>query len=222
MLSIGSRGADVSRLQNALKSAGYNVGTADGIFGSQTRAAVASFQRSQGLQADGIVGNRTSGALSRYYSDGFDAGPARTNPSASTVGGVDGRAQVSQTTDAGQRNQMTTGTLTVNGHTYDFRSGGYGKGSLPQGTYTVTEHMHSRNTRGMVVGGVGYSFALNDKYDARVGATRTELRIHPDGGSAGTNGCIGIVGDANVQRRFRADMEAAIRANGGRYTLQVG
>ncbi|HEY3451981.1 MAG TPA: peptidoglycan-binding domain-containing protein [Myxococcales bacterium] len=219
MLSIGSRGADVSRLQNALRSAGYDLGTADGIYGSKTKAAVSAFQRSKGLQADGVVGSKTSGALQSYYQDGFDTGSVTTN---NATGGVDGRAQIAQTTNAGRRNQMISGSLTVNGHSYDFRSGGYGNGSLPRGTYTVREHMHSRDTAGMTVGGVGYSFAVSDKYDPRVGATRSLLRIHPDGGSAGTQGCIGIVGNADVQRRFRADMEAEIRRNGGSYTLQVG
>jgi hypothetical protein len=82
--------------------------------------------------------------------------------------------------------------------------------------------MHSRSTRSMSVGGVGYSFAMSDKYDPRVNGTRRLLRIHPDGGTAGTEGCMGIVGNADVQRRFRADMEAEIRRNGGRYTLRVG
>ncbi|MGC4121208.1 MAG: peptidoglycan-binding domain-containing protein [Myxococcales bacterium] len=215
MLSIGSRGSEVSRLQNALKNAGFDSGKADGVFGARTKAAVSEFQRAKGLKADGVVGAKTQAALKAYYKDGFDTG---TSPAS----GVNGHARITRTSNVGARNQMVSGTLTVNGHTYNFRSGGHGKGSLPKGTYTVTEHMHSRNTKGMVVDGVGYSFALNDKYDSRVGATRSALRIHPDGGSAGTQGCVGIVGDGATQRRFRADMEAAIRANGGRYTLQVG
>lgn len=136
-------------------------------------------------------------------------------------GNADGVANITRTTHAGARNQMVEGQVTVNGHTYNFRSGGHGRGSLPKGDYTVTRHMDSRNTAGMVVGGVGYSFAMSDKYDARVGGTRSLLRIHPDGGSAGTNGCLGIVGDAATQRRFREDMLAEIRRNGGSYTLRV-
>ena len=117
---------------------------------------------------------------------------------------------------------MIEGTINVNGNTYQYRSGGYARGSLPTGDYTVTPHMWSRNTRGMTVGGVGYSFALNDKYDPRVGGTRSALRIHPDGGGPGTAGCIGIVGDAATQRRFREDMRAELQRNGGRVRLRVG
>jgi hypothetical protein len=132
------------------------------------------------------------------------------------------RASVDKVRSPGARNQMTEGKITVNGRTYDYRSGGAGKGSLPNGTYNVTRHLDSRSDRTMQVGGVGWSFALNDKFDARVGATRTALRIHPDGAGAGTIGCMGIVGDAATQRQFRADMLAELRRNGGSMKLTVG
>ena len=114
-----------------------------------------------------------------------------------------------------------TGNLLINGQSYAFRSGGFGRGSLPVGDYTVTPHRWTRSEPGMSVGGVGYSFAVSDKFDDRVGGTRRLLRIHPDGGSAGTNGCIGIVGNAELQRQFRADMNAELRRNGGHYRLTV-
>ncbi len=133
-----------------------------------------------------------------------------------------GTATIDSVRNSGARNQMVSGRITVNGRTYQYNSGGHGRGSLPPGQYQVTPHMFSRNTRGMVRDGVGYSFALNNAYDPRVGGTRTALRIHPDGGSAGTMGCIGIVGDAATQRQFRADMMAEIRRNGGSFTLNVG
>jgi|GEM_PF-973064 len=136
--------------------------------------------------------------------------------------GQNGLAQIERTTRAGQRNQMVEGSVTVNGHSYQFRSGGHGRGSLPTGTYNVTRHLDSRSDKAsMMVGGVGYSFAMSDKFDPRVGDTRQLLRIHPDGRSAGTEGCMGIVGDAATQRRFRDDMLAEIRRNGGSFSLQV-
>jgi hypothetical protein len=116
---------------------------------------------------------------------------------------------------------MVTGRLTVNGRAYTFRSGGHGRGSLPRGDYRVSAHLWSRRDRSMNVGGVGYSFAMSDKHDPRVGATRRLLRIHPDGGAVGTEGCVGIVGDAAVQRRFREDMRAELARSGGSFTLRV-
>jgi hypothetical protein len=132
------------------------------------------------------------------------------------------RASVDEVVNRGARNQMTVGRITVNGHTYTYRSGGHDRGNLPNGSYTVTPHLWNRNTKGMVVDGVGFSFALSDKYDPRVGATRSLLRIHPDGSPAGTQGCIGIVGNGAVQRQFREDMRAELQRNGGSFTLRVG
>jgi hypothetical protein len=123
---------------------------------------------------------------------------------------------------AGKRNQMASGSMTVNGNTYKFNSGGQARGSLPKGTYNVERHRDTRNDkRTMQVGGEGYSFALSDKFDSRVGDTRKLLRIHPDGGNAGTEGCVGIVGDAATQRQFRKDMLAELKRNGGKMQFIV-
>lgn len=65
LLSAGSRGAYVVELQNLLNARGFNPGPIDGIFGTRTRAAVISFQRSQNLNPDGIVGVRTWTALGK-------------------------------------------------------------------------------------------------------------------------------------------------------------
>jgi hypothetical protein len=116
---------------------------------------------------------------------------------------------------------MMTGRITINNQTYDFRSGGHGRGNLPPGNYTVTPHLWDRSENSFSVGGVGYSFAMSDAYDSRVDATRTLLRIHPDGGVQGTLGCIGIVGNAATQRAFREDMRAEFSRSNNRFTLTV-
>ncbi len=144
--------------------------------------------------------------------------PVRTS---TPSGGQNRTAVIESTSQTGQRNQLATGIITINGNSYQFRSGGHGRGNLPRGDYQITPHLWSRSDRSMSVGGVGYSFAMSDKYDPRVGGTRTLLRIHPDGGTPGTLGCMGIVGDAATQRRFLADMRAELQRNGGRFTLSV-
>jgi len=53
ILKEGSRGSEVKKVQTALGL------TADGIFGSGTKAAVKEFQSKNGLSADGIVGPNT-------------------------------------------------------------------------------------------------------------------------------------------------------------------
>src|SRR5262245_5943612 len=73
-LSTGSTGANVTSLQYLLTSRGYST-TADGDFGSGTKAAVTAFQQSRGLSADGIAGPATFSALVSTVRQG-SSGPA--------------------------------------------------------------------------------------------------------------------------------------------------
>lgn len=74
---VGSRGNEVSSIQRALKDRGYYTGAVDGIYGTETKNAVISFQRDRGLSADGIAGRETLAALSVAGSDtsygGYDS-----------------------------------------------------------------------------------------------------------------------------------------------------
>lgn len=56
---LGSRGDEVRRVQSKLKELGFYTGKVDGIYGTNTRDAVRSFQRSVGITADGIAGQKT-------------------------------------------------------------------------------------------------------------------------------------------------------------------
>lgn len=63
LLRRGMRGPQVRLLQEKLDELGFSPGSADGIFGARTEAAVKAFQRANGLAADGIVGKNTAGSL---------------------------------------------------------------------------------------------------------------------------------------------------------------
>lgn len=62
-LCTGSRGEDVRILQENLRQLGFLNDAVDGIFGTNTNAAVRSFQKAQGLSVDGVVGAGTWAAL---------------------------------------------------------------------------------------------------------------------------------------------------------------
>lgn len=62
-LKFGSTGAEVIKLQQLLHDKGFNPGAIDGAFGENTDSAVKAFQRSVGLEDDGIVGVNTRTAL---------------------------------------------------------------------------------------------------------------------------------------------------------------
>ena len=220
-LKQGSRGTRVRTVQRALAAQGHRIAE-DGIFGPKTAQAVRDFQRQNNLKVDGIFGPQTLGAMQgtlRQPNGGTRPDAVSTRPSGTAPGNRTARFE--STRFEGERRQMKTGSITINGNPYQFRSGGGGRGNLPPGDYKVTPHLWNRSDRSMQVGGEGYSFALSNKYDSRVGGTRTLLRIHPDGAGPGTIGCIGIVGDAATQRRFREDMRAELNRSGGSFTLNV-
>ena len=58
-LKKGAKGNITKLLQERLVSLGYNTNGIDGIFGIGTKKAVMSFQKSNGLVVDGIVGQNT-------------------------------------------------------------------------------------------------------------------------------------------------------------------
>lgn len=59
----GSSGTQVKEIQTKLKRWGYYNGPVDGIYGSQTAAAVRYFQQKNGLTMDGVCGEQTLAAL---------------------------------------------------------------------------------------------------------------------------------------------------------------
>jgi hypothetical protein len=78
-LRQGDQGEWVTHLQQLLVQAGYDPGPIDGDFRNGTRRAVEAFQAANGLDADGIVGPATWGALTGEgspVSDGSDAVPS--------------------------------------------------------------------------------------------------------------------------------------------------
>ena len=64
IITMGSRGEDVVKVQRRLMDLGYEVsGGADGQYGSGARNAVRAFQKDHGLDIDGDVGEKTWYAL---------------------------------------------------------------------------------------------------------------------------------------------------------------
>jgi len=62
-LYYGSRGPEVSRVQERLRNWGYLKGDVDGVFGQQTFNAVKLFQQRNGLKVTGTVDTATRNAL---------------------------------------------------------------------------------------------------------------------------------------------------------------
>lgn len=59
VLQLGMRGEAVVGLQERLRAKGFLRGQADGVFGSETQAAVKAAQEQYKLKPDGVVGSQT-------------------------------------------------------------------------------------------------------------------------------------------------------------------
>lgn len=68
-LKKGSTGSDVRELQTKLNSLGFDCGKVDGIFGTNTLAAVKRFQQAKKIAVDGIVGKNTYAKLAEALSN---------------------------------------------------------------------------------------------------------------------------------------------------------
>ncbi|WP_295556342.1 tetratricopeptide repeat protein [uncultured Hyphomicrobium sp.] len=76
VLKLGKRGDAVQKLQEALKTQGYEIDTPDGKYGNGTRKAVMAFQAKHKLKSDGIVGAKTFSAIVGGEAAGASAAPA--------------------------------------------------------------------------------------------------------------------------------------------------
>lgn len=126
-LKPGDTGAQVKLLQKALKSLGYSPGGIDGSYGPGTKQAVATFQNSKELTADGVFGPATLAALQQALSTASTGG-------ATTKGGT-GTASVQppSTTlkpgDKGTQVKLLQQALKALGYTIGTIDGQYGPGT---------------------------------------------------------------------------------------------
>lgn len=93
VLRQGDSGDAITALQQRLAELGYTIEDQQGEFGDSTAAAVQQFQQTQGLDADGLVGPRTAGALGLGEED-EDADSGEEEESDDVSGGMDGETAI--------------------------------------------------------------------------------------------------------------------------------
>lgn len=168
MLKVGTRGSDVTRLQQSLARAGFNPGTADGIFGAKTKAAVEAYQRKQGLQVDGVVGNNTGRAIfNSRNADLWDGKPAGGGNRPGTTQGVPANFPVNGTNR--QKLDYATNLARQMGLTITSTTGG----KHTPGSY---------HYRGRAIDVAGDPATMGRFYDRLRGTNPTELFHDPKGG----------------------------------------
>ncbi|TAN43224.1 MAG: hypothetical protein EPN22_10370 [Nitrospirae bacterium] len=89
---------------------------------------------------------------------------------------------------------------------YPSISGPFGKGKLPEGTYTG-KNLRKRTKKGMKCPNSGWSLDLDPDFNT----DRDDLRIHPDEPPIGTEGCIGV-SCANA-RQLHTDLKDYLKNN---------
>ena len=84
MPAWAQRGADIERVQKALKDNGHDPGPIDGVNGPRTAAALKAYQKAQGLEATGRLDDATAaklGGANRTPSTTQSGGDTRPSPS---------------------------------------------------------------------------------------------------------------------------------------------
>ena len=75
----GARGEQVKQIQTRLKKWGYYKYGVDGIYGYNTYLSVKSFQKNNGLKADGVAGSQTLAAIGVSSSKSASSGTTSKN-----------------------------------------------------------------------------------------------------------------------------------------------
>ena len=99
LLRQGSKGQEVKKIQTELKRLGYfDYHTATGYYGTITVNSVKKYQKAKGLAVDGIVGNKTYGAL---------FGETASNKSTPSRGAIDWFSKVQYIFPRGKNAKVT-------------------------------------------------------------------------------------------------------------------
>lgn len=146
-LEKGSSGSEVLAMQQALKKLGYSIST-DGKFGAATENVVKSFQRANGLTADGIAGNDT---LTKLYALAGSTGNSSDSSNNSSANNASGNSSPSL------GSSMTATVSTSKGKLNMYLSADTSAkviGSIPQGA-KITIYLYNSSWCYTMYGGVG-------------------------------------------------------------------
>ena len=130
-LKYRDSGSAVLQLQQALKSLGYSVGTADGKYGAYTENAVRAFQKDHRLNVDGKAGNKTQTLLYSIAGGSSTAAAGTTKASSSSASSVfGGNYATIEYGDKGQRVKLLQKALNDLGYAKLTVDGKFGGGTM--------------------------------------------------------------------------------------------
>lgn len=112
--SVPNDNSQVSQIQQALNSQGYNAGAVDGQMGPKTKAALKQFQQAKGLQASGKLDSQTVAMLT---SNGSSSSTSSNTSSPSNTSSSSNTGNSSDTSAPSSTPGMTTGATSPNSPT---------------------------------------------------------------------------------------------------------
>jgi hypothetical protein len=138
--SVNMSADEIRQLQIALNEKGFNVGSADGVFGSRTREALMAFQKKEGFQANGQPDQQTMTALGVSGNASGNAGTSGNAGKSGTTTGSGGSSSaipngssMSGQKGTGLPSSSTTGQGGRTGTNMPSHTQGTGGTNLPSG-----------------------------------------------------------------------------------------
>lgn len=122
---LGDKNSYVTKLQKALKIAGYFSGTATGYYGEITKTAVKEFQSAFKISADGVAGNTTLKALFGSEPEVLDA-----ITTAKTIKALGEAPLSSKSGDSGEKVKKLQQALKIKGYYSGTVDGKYGDATV--------------------------------------------------------------------------------------------
>ena len=188
-LRVGSRGEDVKSMQKRLKELGYLTGSADGVFGTGTEAAVKVFQTANALYSDGVAGPKT---LNRLYSNSAVAAAGGSSSSSSTAKNDTSTTLRHEMKDMQQIRDMQTRLAEL----------GYYTGSITGnfGDLTLKAVKAFQSTNGLTADGIAGKNTLTKLYSSSaIKANASSGSTSSGSGSSGTDSPSGFPSASQVQ-----------------------
>ncbi|MBR1409305.1 MAG: peptidoglycan-binding protein [Clostridia bacterium] len=151
MLKYGVQSEAVRSLQQNLKTLGYYSGSVTGNYGNLTKEAVASFQRANGLSADGIAGSKTLSAVSQKLSSSSSSSASSSSSSSSSFSSSSSvKLDTSVTVAEGSKNDNVKKLQTM------LKKLGFYSGSVTGsfGSKTKTAVMAFQKSKGLTADGI--------------------------------------------------------------------
>ena len=181
----GDHNSDVNKLQQALQILGYYKGSIDGDYGNVTAAAVKSYQKKNGLEADGFAGKLTvtklfgtcrSNSLTKQKETSAEAPQENTGKKYSTVSSISKIGSAPSATEKG-----STGTNVVKLQ-QALEVLGYYKGDIDgdYGNVTVDAVKRFQKKNGLYVDGVAGPITIKKMFGSSAVSVSEYLTETPD------------------------------------------